>query len=37
MQKGIITREMARGEDEPGRELYFMFAGEMFPVSPAGR
>lgn len=35
-QKGIITREMARGEDEPGRELYNLFAATMFRVSPEG-
>ncbi|MCE5237075.1 insulinase family protein [bacterium] len=35
-QQGIIAREMARGQDDPGRELYYEFAGLMFRVSPAG-
>ncbi len=35
-QKGIIAREMARGEDDPGRALYYLFSGLMHRVSPAG-
>ena len=35
-QKGIIAREMARGEDEPTRALYYLFAGQVYRVSPPG-
>ncbi|MBU0611548.1 MAG: insulinase family protein [Armatimonadetes bacterium] len=35
-QKGIIAREMARGEDDPSRALYYLFSGLMYRVSPAG-
>jgi zinc protease len=33
-QRGIILREMARGEDDTGRRLYNLFAATMFRVSP---
>jgi zinc protease len=33
-QRGIILREMARGEDETGRRLYNLFAATMFLVAP---
>lgn len=36
-QQGIITREMARGEDDPSRELYDLFEGTMFRVAPEGK
>ncbi|MEN6645083.1 MAG: pitrilysin family protein [Armatimonadia bacterium] len=35
-QKGIILREMARGEDDPGHQLYYLFAETMFRQSPMG-
>jgi len=35
-QKGIILREIARGEDEPERLLYKLFAATMFRVCPEG-
>lgn len=33
-QQGIILREMARGDDDPGRMLYELFAATMFRVFP---
>lgn len=35
-QKGIIEREMARGEDDPGRQIWNLFCRTMFRVSPEG-
>ncbi len=35
-QKGIILREIARGDDEPERLLYKLFATTMFRVCPEG-
>ncbi|MEI6500035.1 MAG: insulinase family protein, partial [Armatimonadota bacterium] len=37
MQKGIIEREMARGEDDPGRQIWKLFSNTMFRVSPEGQ
>jgi zinc protease len=35
-QKGIIERENARDEDEPGRRIYNLFGATMFLHSPEG-
>jgi zinc protease len=34
-QKGVILREMAMGEDDPGRKIRHLLSGAMFRVSPA--
>ncbi len=34
IQRGVILREIARGDDDPGRLLYNLFAETMFRTSP---